>query len=167
MKKAFSQLETFLNTSFAIACIIHVTFIGYYTIYPELPEIKIYSKDIKDVEFPLVFRICSHDLQDPKGKYKKIGYNGAIEFFRGLSMFDWKNYGWNGHADKKGSVIGSLEYILEKVSVDWNRTVEYLVVSDRNGSSTKGHKTNWNILPIYPSCQMIDFEDHFNLTKKA
>ena len=78
-----SKVATFLNTSFSIACVVHVAFIGYYIIYPELPEIKIYSKDIKDIAFPLVLRLCAREFQDPDKKYKKIGYDNVMDFFRG------------------------------------------------------------------------------------
>ena len=56
------RIETFLNIFFMIACITHVSFIGYYSINPVLPEIKIYSKPLKDIEFPLVFRLCTNKL---------------------------------------------------------------------------------------------------------
>ena len=56
------RIETLLNIFFMVACITHVSFIGYYTINPELPEIKIYSKPLKDIEFPLVFRLCTNKL---------------------------------------------------------------------------------------------------------
>ena len=162
-----SKVATFLNTSFSIACIVHVTFIGYYIIYPVLPEIKIYSKDIKDIAFPLVFRLCAREFQDPDKKYKIIGYDNVMDFFRGQSMYDWKHYGWNGHKEKGGKVIAPLERILKRVAYNWTHTVFDISLSDQNESVSKANIKSWNILPIYPDCQIIDISDHFNLSEKV
>ena len=65
-----------------IACITHILFIGYYTINPVLPEIKIYSKPLKDIEFPLVFRLCTNKLLNlDHSKYREMGYKDAKGFF--------------------------------------------------------------------------------------
>ena len=162
-----SKVASFLNTSFSIACVVHVAFIGYYIIYPELPEIKIYSRDIKDIAFPLVFRLWAREFQDPDKKYKNIGYDNVMDFFRGQSMYDWKHYGWNGHKEKGGKVIGSLEKILQRVAYDWNRTVFDISLSDQNEDVSKANIKSWNILPIYPDCQIIDISENFKLSEKV
>ena len=164
--KMINKVGTFLSTSFTIACLIHVAFIGYYIIYPELPDIKIYSKDLKDITFPLVFRLCAQEHQNPKEKYRKIGYDNSMEFFIGRSMYSWKHYGWNGH--KKGNkVIGSLENIMQRISYDWKRSVFEISLIDQNEVPIKREIKTWNILPIYPDCQIIDIAENFNLSEKV
>ena len=162
--KIISKVGTFLSTSFTIACIIHVAFIGYNIIFPELPEIKIYSKDLKDIAFPLVFRLCAQEHQNPDKKYQKIGYKNAMEFFIGRSMYDWKHYGWKGHKENGEKIIGSLENILQGISYDWERIVFAISLIDQNEGLTKGKIETWNHLPIYPDCQIIDITDNFNLS---
>ena len=161
--KIISKVGTFLSTSFTIACIIHVAFIGYNIIFPELPEIKIYSKNLKDIAFPLVFRLCAQEHQNPDEKYEKVGYENAKEFFIGRSMYDWKHYGWNGHKEN-GAQRGSLEKILQRISYDWKRIVFNISLIDQNEVLTKGKIKTWNHLPIYPDCQIIDITDNFNLS---
>ena len=160
------KVGTFLSTSFTVACIIHVAFIGYNIIFPELPEIKIYSKDLKDIAFPLAFRLCAQEHQNPDEKYQKIGYKNAMEFFIGRSMYNWKHYGWNGHKEN-GEKVTSLEKILNRVSYDWERIVYDISLIDQNEVLTKGKIKTWNILPIYPDCQIINIADNFNLSEKV
>ena len=164
--KIISKIGTFLSTSFTIACIIHVAFIGYNIIYPEFPEIKIYSKDLKEIGFPLVFRLCAQEHQNPDEKYQKIGYKNAKEFFIGRSIYDWKHFGWNGHKNG-GKVIGTLERILQRISYDWDRVVFGVDLIDQNEILTRGKIKTWNILPIYPDCQIIDVAENFNLSEKV
>ena len=164
--KIISKVGTFLSTSFTIACIIHVAFIGYNIIYPELPEIKVYSKDLKDIAFPLVFRLCAQDHQNPDEKYQEFGYKNVINFFIGQSMHEWKHYGWNGHKEN-GKIMGSLENLLRKISYDWERIIFDIALIDQNEVRTKGEIKTWNLLPIYPDCQIIDITDNFNLSEKV
>lgn len=161
------RIETFFNTLFMIACIIHVSFIGYYIINPELPEIKIYSKTLKDIDFPIVFRLCKNKLTNLNhSKYDEIGYKDTKSFFKGISKYNWKHFGWNGHT-LNGSVIGSFEDILQKVSNDWNGTVDFIAFSDENTAKVTNKNITFKFLPIFPSCKMVDISDYLNISNKV
>ena len=84
----------------------------------------------------------------------------------GRSKYSWKYYGWNGH--KPGhKVMGSLENIMQRISYDWKRSVPDISLIDQNEVPTKREIKTWNILPIYPDCQVIDIADTFNLSEKV
>ena len=162
------RIETFLNIFFMIACITHVSFIGYYSINPVLPEIKIYSKPLKDIEFPLVFRLCTNKLLNLNhSEFNEMGYKDTKGFFRGQSKYNWKHFGWNGH-NVNGSVIdASVDEIVRKVSNDWNGTVDFIAISDENAMKVVNKNITLNSLPIFPSCQMVDISNLQNLSNKV
>ena len=95
------------NIILALACITHISFILHNLLYPDFPTIKQYSKNLKDIEFPIVFRICAEKLQDEEKKYNTVGYRNMFDFFLGQSMYGHA-YGWAGHT-KNGSIIGSVK----------------------------------------------------------
>ena len=73
---------------------------------------------LKDIKFPLSFRICLNDLYDSEeytdkefenlNKFKKFGYASGHTFYRGQSMFNESLVGWNGHTED-GETIGTTE----------------------------------------------------------
>ena len=69
---------------------------------------------LQDIEFPLSFRICLDDIYDIEKdmnkleRYKKFGYSSGHNFYRGQSMFNETNVGWNGHTEN-GGTLGSTE----------------------------------------------------------
>ena len=108
MKTLLKQVEKLLLISFTTACIVHFLFIGYSILFPELPETKVYNVDLKDIEFPLVFKLCVHDLLNPKKRFKDLGYGSFFAFYRGQSMYNHTLYGWSGHTEN-GSSLGSIK----------------------------------------------------------
>ena len=97
-----------INFFFSIVFLIHISLIGYYTLYPEVPEIVVSKKNLSEIEFPMTFRICAYKLNDPESRYKSFGYRDYADYFRGRSMFNDTLYGWAGH-DQNGSVLGNVE----------------------------------------------------------
>ena len=98
----------FFNIFFSIIFLIHISSIGYNILYPEVPEIVVYKRNLKEIDFPMSFRICVHELNDTRSRYQRFGYKNYDDFFRGKSMFNGSLYGWAGH-DQNGSVLGSVE----------------------------------------------------------
>lgn len=94
-----------------LACFIHVLLIGYKMYYPNLPEIKVYKRDLKEIEFPFSFLLCAYNLQNDTVKYSKFGYKDEVDFFRGRSKFNNSLVGWGGHAEN-GSHIGTVEGLI-------------------------------------------------------
>ena len=90
-------------------CVVHISYILFFTLNPTLPSIEIYEQDLKKVEFPLAFRVCVDEKT--YDKYTKIGYINDWEFFLGRSMYNKSMFGWNGHTEN-GTTIGSVKGIL-------------------------------------------------------
>ena len=77
-------------------------------LYPDVPEIVVNMKNLNELEFPIVFRICAFDIDDPDKRYTKVGYKDSWNFYLGQSVFNDSVYGWNGH-QKNGSTLGTVE----------------------------------------------------------
>ena len=99
---------TSINVFFSIVFLVHISSIGYHTLYPEVPEIVVSKKNLNEIDFPITFRICAYDLKDTVSRYKSFGYAHYGDYFRGRSMFNDTLYGWAGH-DQNGSVLGNVE----------------------------------------------------------
>ena len=108
MEKSFKHAKKLLLISFTTACFIHFLLIGYSIIFPELPETKVYNVDLKDIEFPLVYKLCFYDLLNPKKRFQELGYGDIWDFYRGRSMYNNTLYGWSGHT-KNGSSLESMK----------------------------------------------------------
>ena len=91
----------------ALALITHISFIIFNLLYPDIPTMKHYSRNLKDIDFPIAFRICAEKLQDEEEKFNSVGYRNMFDFFLGQSMYG-SAYGWAGHS-KNGSIIGPVE----------------------------------------------------------
>lgn len=63
---------------------------------PEFAETKIYTKQLKDIEFPIAFILCFSEEKFSQ-TYKKHGYSDEEHFFAGQSLYNNLNYGWFGH----------------------------------------------------------------------
>ena len=97
-----------INVFFFIIFLAHISSIGYSTLYPEVPEIVVYKKNLNEVEFPMTFRICAYELRDAQSRYQSFGYESHWDYFQGKSMFNDTLFGWAGH-DQNGSVLGKVE----------------------------------------------------------
>ena len=100
-------LYMLLNVLFFIFFIIHVSNIGYQSMYPAVPEIVVYKKELSEIEFPLLFRICLFEHQNKTDRFQKYGYNDVVDYFNGVSKFNRSMLGWAGHAEN-GTTLGSV-----------------------------------------------------------
>ena len=109
MGKFFLKLVYLVNLFFTFVCMIHITLTLYSTINPTNPEIKVYEKDLKDISFPFLFKICGKELNNSSRRFTNFGYATERDFYAGLSKFsrNHKIVGWNGHREN-GSTIGPL-----------------------------------------------------------
>ena len=101
------KLTMLMNVMCFIIFIIHISTICYHSIYPDVPEIVVYKKDLSEIEFPLLFRICLFENENKNHRFHKYGYEGVRSFFSGLSMYNSSIVGWAGHT-KNGSSRGSV-----------------------------------------------------------
>ena len=83
---------------------------------PNLPEIKVYKKNLEEIEFPFSFLLCAYDLQNDTVKYNKMGYKDEVDFFRGRSKFNSSLVGWGGHTEN-GSYIGTAQGLITKADL--------------------------------------------------
>ena len=88
--------------------IIHIIQLGFTTLYPELPDIKSYKKELKDIDFPVSFMVCLNEPNKTNGKFRDFGYNDLYAFFNGESMFNSSIIGWSGHK-RNGLTFESVE----------------------------------------------------------
>ena len=50
--------HTILRSACTLIFIIHIIYLVNMTLYPDLPDIKNYKKELKDIDFPVSFVIC-------------------------------------------------------------------------------------------------------------
>ena len=102
--KAFN---IFINFILSFVCIIHVCFILYEHQNPVNPRVKNYDRDLKDIDFPLIFKVCYHTNDELK-EFQKWGYDSIDKFYFGTSRFNESLVGWSGHTEH-GKTLASPE----------------------------------------------------------
>ena len=102
------RLNILLNAVFSIAFCIHISFISHQIIYPEVPDIVVFKKDLAKVTFPILFRICLFENKNQSARFTQFGYEDISGYFLGQSMFNSSVVGWAGHTIN-GSTFGQVE----------------------------------------------------------
>ena len=97
-----------INISFLLIFIIHIFTIGYNLKHPDYPEVRTRFEDLKNVDFPVSFKMCLTEHVNATERYKRIGYLDEIHFFWGRSRFNRSLIGWKGHTEE-GLAYGSME----------------------------------------------------------
>ena len=101
--------KTFLSMTKVIVLItwfVHVSFIFYDNLYPDVPSMKVYSKSMKNMDFPICFKICFYEKG--KERFKRLGYSYDQRFFKGENLFNKSIVGWLGHT-RNGSRFNHFE----------------------------------------------------------
>ena len=86
--------------------------------HPDYPSVKIFKKKMKDIEFPVSFKLCVRELETTM-RYSKYGYLDEYNFFRGNSMYNESLHGWNGFLETN-STIGSTQGILKVFKISFS-----------------------------------------------
>ena len=94
----------FLNLLFTCIFLVHISTIGFNLIHPDYPSVRVYEEDLKQIDFPLSFKICVTEQENSTERYKRIGYADEYEFFMGKSMFEENVVGWGGHSQNGSSL---------------------------------------------------------------
>ena len=106
-----------VKITFFIIFIIHTCFIALKIRNPEVPELRVSKRRLGDIEFPLCFKVCFHDMENSRSRFQRYGYKHDYDFFIGKSMFNESIYGWEGHNKfdmTLGPVKGKLQvYVYE------------------------------------------------------
>ena len=108
MNHVYKFLLKALNLVFVVVFIVHITTIVYQDLYPSNPNIKTYSKDLKDIEFPISFKLCVGERENASKKFQRLGYKNEMDFYHGRSRFNDTIFGWNGHTENQ-STLGSIK----------------------------------------------------------
>ena len=108
MNYGYNNLLGALNFLFVVVFIVHITTIVYQDLYPRHPNIKTYSKDLKDIDFPISFKLCVGERENATDKFRRLGYTNEMDFYHGRSRFNETILGWNGHTESV-STLGSIE----------------------------------------------------------
>ena len=77
-----------LNLFFTCGFLVHVFTIGFNLLHPEYASIRVYEEDLKQIDFPLSFKICVREQENSTERYKRMGYADEYSFFAGNSMFE-------------------------------------------------------------------------------
>ena len=77
---------------------------GFFILYPDLPEIKVYKTDLKNIDFPLAFKFCVKEIENSLDRYTSLGYASDYDFFWGRSRFNNSLFGWGGHLANGSSI---------------------------------------------------------------
>ena len=85
-----------INVLLAIACLFHILINAYYILYPEIPSVKVYEKELGDIIFPASFKLCASDTNSNTKRYTAYGYEADWGFFYGQSNIRGGYVGWNG-----------------------------------------------------------------------
>ena len=145
-------------------CVVHVIYIAYYNIYPDIPSVRVFKTDLNDIFFPISFKICVEDIKENPGRFTELGYWSEWHYFLGQSKYNDKKIGWNGHTEN-GSTLGSVKEILSKASLDWKNIVLALKVYTKDGEHvlwTRDFK--WSRAD-YRGCKLINLNQYFDMSQ--
>ena len=108
MGRLDKSIPIIMNLIFASVFSIHIAIIGYRSVYPENPSVRVYDKDLKDIEFPLSFKICVSEKANALKRYQKIGYEDIFNFFEGRPIYNESFFGWAGR-DRNKPTLGTVK----------------------------------------------------------
>ena len=60
MKNTLESLKYSTVIIFLLSFTIHFSYIVYYILNPEFPDVRVYNSDLEDIELPISFQICAH-----------------------------------------------------------------------------------------------------------
>jgi hypothetical protein len=82
-------------------------------IRPSVTNTVVEEKELKNMDFPLTFKICiTPGFND--SALQEAGYKNANTFFNGQSMYNHSSHGWAGHT-RAGGVQGGVEEVINRV----------------------------------------------------
>ena len=98
----------YLNFGLSIVCFAHIGSILHDSLTPHA-HVRVFDKKLGDIEFPLIFKLCLHEIEDSKARYQRFGYYDVIQYYRGRSMFNESLVGWFGHTENESTAVSSAE----------------------------------------------------------
>ena len=94
-------------------------------INPSLKTTDITEKQLEDLKFPIIFKICMKPGFNTTA-LKEEGYAGISKYFRGQSSYNSSVYGWAGHTNTS-EIRTTVDAVYQKVqhfpnvetAIDW------------------------------------------------
>ena len=74
------QIKKLLVLMILIIVIINSVLVTYRLAKPELPSIRIYDRNMDEIEFPISFQICLYELENRNKRYRDMGYRDVFYF---------------------------------------------------------------------------------------
>ena len=81
-------------------------------VHPTQTTITVTERDLKDSEFPLLFKICFNPSFNTTAE-EEAGFD---DFFSGQSKYNSSLVGWAGHTEE-GGVLGTVEEMVSKLTL--------------------------------------------------
>ena len=101
------KIEFLLNIILTCICLVHIIVNLHIIINPVSPSVKKYEKQLENIDFPLIFKVCLSNKYDFDNS-KAWGYQLKLAFFEGKSRYNNSIYGWSGHSED-GNSLGNVE----------------------------------------------------------
>ena len=109
-------------------------------INPTVTNTVVEEKDIEDMDFPLIFKICIKPGLNLSAS-EELGYSGSpYDYFAGKSKFNHTIFGWAGHSENS-TILEDVKNIYSKISgPNIEKIVDYIGVN----SDIK----EWFVMPL-------------------
>ena len=117
---------------------------------PIYTDTQIIKKNIQDIEFPVIFKICIQPGFDKK-ELKSVGYHSERNYFDGSSHFNSSIKGWAGHKEN-GNIFGSVTDIMNTVVTNhskilkginvWTKSKKWLTIPNKYVRLRKPNRPN-------------------------
>ena len=89
-----------------LTCVIHSSILLYNILNPEEPHIKSYEKDLSEIPFPLLFKMCIEaGVPYTQQDLMSFGYANLRRYYKGTSLYNKSMMGWAGHSNN-GTSLG-------------------------------------------------------------
>ena len=90
-----------------IAFIVQMCILANNQISPQETVSHLEEKNLGEIDFPVLFKICIKPSFDMKELYE-VGYSSIWSYFMGQSRHNKSVFGWGGHTED-GKIIGSVQ----------------------------------------------------------
>ena len=138
---------------------------------PTVFNVVVEERDLHDMDFPLVFKICvkpgfNNTALEEAGYYTTFG---PLDYFIGRSKYNRSNFGWAGHTATSG-VEATVVDILNRVSLhSVDRVIKKAEILTKSGSEYTNIKDFIFLTRInYPyNCLTLDMSNNTDLKRNG
>ena len=114
-----------------VACFLQMGSVMEGYIHPTLTNTVVEEKNLKDINFPLIFKICVQPGFNDTAVIE-AGYNSTLDYFFGQSAYNSSLYGWAGHTDTSEQ-LGGVAELLSRISPHTKESVfESVLMENRD-----------------------------------